>query len=221
MSERPGFTPGFAARHALAGQALQRAFTSPVPGFSAVDVRDRRSGRRGFAAAAAEAAAADPGVDPLAAAHAAGFAEGAAAALSQAAAAGGRDQAMLVEIGEQLRAAAAVNREALAARLRQTVMMLVARLVGEVGIDPERLAARVAAASELLADGAESALLRVNPADVALLEGRLPDAVFAVGDAAVDRGHFVLESASTLVEDGPELWLEQLAQAIDRVAIPA
>jgi flagellar assembly protein FliH len=30
----------------------------------------------------------------------------------------------------------------------------------------------------------------------------------------------VLESASTIVEDGPELWLEQLAQAIDRVAVP-
>jgi flagellar assembly protein FliH len=44
--------------------------------------------------------------------------------------------------------------------------------------------------------------------------------VFAVGDVHVARGSFVLESASTIVEDGPELWLEQLAQAIDRVAVP-
>ena len=71
------------------------------------------------------------------------------------------------------------------------------------------------------ADSAESAMLRVHPDDVALLEGKLPRSVFAVGDAAVTRGSFVLESASTIVEDGPELWLEQLAQAIDRVAVPA
>jgi len=36
----------------------------------------------------------------------------------------------------------------------------------------------------------------------------------------VERGGFVLESASTIVEDGPELWLEQMAQAIERVAMP-
>ena len=54
----------------------------------------------------------------------------------------------------------------------------------------------------------------------ALLEGRLPATIFAVGDAAIARGSFVMESASTIVEDGPELWLDQLAQAIDRVAVP-
>jgi flagellar assembly protein FliH len=30
----------------------------------------------------------------------------------------------------------------------------------------------------------------------------------------------VLESAATIVEDGPDLWIEQLAQAIDRAALP-
>src|SRR3546814_16503454 len=67
---------------------------------------------------------------------------------------------------------------------------------------------------------AESALLRVNPADVALLDGKLPKNVFAAGDEGVQRGAFVLEAASTIVEDGPDLWLEQLGQAIDRIAVP-
>jgi flagellar assembly protein FliH len=53
-----------------------------------------------------------------------------------------------------------------------------------------------------------------------LLEGRLPKTVFAAGDATVERGGFVIESASPIVEDGPGLWLEQLGQAIDRVALP-
>ena len=63
-------------------------------------------------------------------------------------------------------------------------------------------------------------MLRVHPDDVALLEGRLPKSIFAAGDPAVARGSFVLESASTIVEDGPELWLDQLAQAIERVPVP-
>jgi flagellar assembly protein FliH len=44
--------------------------------------------------------------------------------------------------------------------------------------------------------------------------------VFPVADPAVERGGFVLETASTVVEDGPSLWLEQLGAAIETVAVP-
>ena len=53
-----------------------------------------------------------------------------------------------------------------------------------------------------------------------LVEGKLPTTLFAVGDASIARGSFVLESASTIVEDGPDRWLDQLTQAIERVAVP-
>ena len=72
----------------------------------------------------------------------------------------------------------------------------------------------------MIGDDAESALLRMNPDDMPLVEGKLPDNIFAVADPHVARGHFVLESAATIVEDGPDLWLEQLAQAIDRAGLP-
>jgi flagellar assembly protein FliH len=108
----------------------------------------------------------------------------------------------------------------MAGQLRQTVLHLVAKLVGEVGIAPDVLAGRIKAAVDLLADAAESALIRLHPDDVPLVEGKLPASVFPVGDPHVARGGFVVESASTIVEDGPDLWLEQLAQAIDRVPIP-
>ena len=114
-----------------------------------------------------------------------------------------------------------LDRERIAARIRETVLLLVGKLVGEAGVSAELLARRVGTATDLLADSAESALLRVHPDDVALLDGRLPATVFAVGDPAVARGGFVMESASTIVEDGPALWLEQLTTAIDRVAVPA
>ena len=109
----------------------------------------------------------------------------------------------------------------MAEQLRRTVLMLVTRIIGDVGVEAERLAARVEVAADMLADAAESAMLRVHPDDVALLEGRLPATIFPVGDPNISRGSFVLESASTVVEDGPNLWIEQLAAAIDRVPIPA
>ena len=108
----------------------------------------------------------------------------------------------------------------MAAQLRQTVLLLVTRIVGDVGVAADRLAARVDVAADLLSDAAESAMLRVHPDDVALLDGRLPATIFPIGDASVSRGSFVLESASTVVEDGPALWMEQLAAAIDRVPLP-
>jgi flagellar assembly protein FliH len=108
----------------------------------------------------------------------------------------------------------------MAGQLRQTVLHLVSKLVGEVGIAPDVLAGRITAAVDLLADSAESALLRLHPDDLPLVEGKLPATIFPVGDPHVARGGFVIESASTIVEDGPDLWLEQLAQAIDRVPIP-
>lgn len=168
----------------------------------------------------AAASNAAPFADPIAMAHAAGYAEGVAAATAEISEAGARDRLLLAQLAEALRTEDRLDRSRVARQLRQTVLFLVTRLVGETGIEPGILSKRIESAADMLADSAESAMLRVNPEDVALLEGRLPKTIFAVGDAGVGRGSFVLESASTIIEDGPELWLEQLAQAIDHVAVP-
>ncbi|QNA85745.1 flagellar biosynthesis protein FliH [Sphingomonas sp. So64.6b] len=236
------FAPGFSARHNAAAQILHQAFSLPDEGFAPSDLRARAkpSGPVPFSPQVnpKHFEPADPNsnptegwdpfdtgtpsgfIDPIESAHAAGFAEGVAATLAESNEAGERDRALLAELAAALRADDRLDRERMARQLRQTVLFLVSRLVGEVGIAPDILAGRIDAAADILADSAESAMLRVNPDDVALLEGKLPRTVFAVGDPAVARGGFVLESASTIVEDGPELWLEQLALAIDRVAVP-
>lgn len=242
MSE---FQPGFASRHAAAASALSAAFALPR-GFEAIDLKapaaprafspQDAGGPRHFAPHDPDSNPTegwdplDPStsqpehdafVDPVAAAHAAGYAEGMAAALARDAADSGRDRAFVEALGEALGRGRGFDRERLALQLRQTVLLLVGRLVGEVGVSGELLAGRIESAVDCLADAAESALLRVHPDDVALLEGRLPKTLFAVGDAAVARGSFVLESASTIVEDGPDQWLEQLSQAIERAAVPS
>ena len=240
------FTAGFSSRGAGVAEAPQAAFAPRVAAFAAADLRDRAArGPVHFApqgngeASPKHFAPANPGanptagwdpldasappsafVDPVAAAHAAGYADGVEAALADVAATGERDRALLAALTDALQADDRVDRDAVARRLRQTVLLLVTRLVGDIGIAPDLLARRIEAAADLLSDAAESAMLRVHPDDVALLEGKLPRQIFAIGDASVARGAFVLESASTIVEDGPEEWLEQLAQAIDRVAVP-
>ncbi|MCW3834825.1 flagellar assembly protein FliH [Sphingomonas canadensis] len=236
------FLPGFASRHRAAADVLQRAFQDPG-GFSPADVD--RIGRREFTESAGTPrhfSPADPEanptagwdpfapdlppanmgafVDPIAAAHSAGVAEGRAAALAELDDARAREAALLDQVSLALAAGAHFDRDRMAGHLRQTVLHLVTRLVGEIGIAPDVLANRIGAAIDLLADSAESAMIRLHPDDLALLEGKLPERLFGVGDPNLARGAFVIESASTIVEDGPELWLEQLAQAIDRVPIP-
>lgn len=231
------FAAGFAGRIHAAEAILHRAFPDAVPfAPSQVEQIGRRTSAppmppRHFAPAAPgtpatqgwdpfEADTAEGFGDPIAAAREAGIAEGRAAALAELAAAQGRETALLDQVSTALAKGAHFDRERMAGHLRQTVLHLVAKMVGEIGVAPDILAGRIAAAVDLLADKAESALLRVHPDDVALLAGKLPASVFAAGDPHLQRGAFVVESASTIVEDGPDLWLEQLAAAIDRVPIP-
>ncbi|KRC79552.1 FliH/SctL family protein [Sphingomonas sp. Root241] len=236
------FAPGFSGRIQAAANVLQRAFGEGAA-FAAADVGS--IGRRGFEEPAPVSprhfSPADPGVnptegwdpftaevppaptafiDPIAAAHEAGFAEGRAAALAEIEEAHAREAALLDQVSTALAAGAHFDRERMAGHLRQTVLHLVQRMIGDAGIAPDILAARITAAVDLLADGAESALLRLHPDDVPLVQGKLPATIFPVGDPHVTRGSFVIESASTIVEDGPDIWIEQLAQAIDRVPIP-
>lgn len=243
MSDRgSGFQAGLAARHDAAASVLRQAFSAKPIGFAPADLIARlRDGPTPSATSSGPKhfSPADPAInptegwdpldptpnsstfiDPLAAAHAAGYAEGVAATTTAITEAGARDRAMIAALVEQLQSGGRLDREGVAKRLRQTVLFLVSKLIGETGVAPDLLAERIAAAAELLADAAESAMLRVHPDDVALLDGRLPRTIFPVGDATVSRGSFVLEAASTIVEDGPELWLEQLAHAIEHVPVP-
>lgn len=234
-----GFVVGFPARRDAAASALADTHATRTPGFTPAELIARieeafGGGPKHFSPPPSpgpdEATRGEvtlvgaelvTPVDPVAAAREAGFAEGVAAARADMEATSARDSAMLTGLAAALGQAGGFDRDLLAGRLRATVMTLVARVIGEAGVSADLLARRIEAATDLLADASESAMLRVHPTDVALLDGHLPTTVFAVGDESVQRGSFVLEAASTIVEDGPEMWLDQLTAAIDRVALPA
>lgn len=240
MSEAAGFAAGFVPR-ADAASIARLALIAPDD-FAPSDIKARahrgRGGPRATAAPEPKSFSPQPVaprshapddeeieetlethdgfVDPIAAARAAGFSEGVAHARTLADADDDHRAALAAALADTGR----IDREALARRLRETVMFLVTQLVGEIGVSADLLAARVAAATDLLADGAEAAVLRLHPDDAALIAAALPDHLHAIGDASLARGSFVIEAASTIVEDGPERWLEQLGAAIERVALP-
>ena len=226
-----GFVAGFAGRRDAAGAALRQAYAAKGVAFAPRDITpapppkhfdpaesgtnptegwdpfDANQPTTGF-------------VDPVQTARQQGYDEGLAAALANGGRLGERDQALLDELLKAVADDHRVDRERLAAHLRATVMLLVTKMIGETGIDGDLLTRRVASAAGMIGDDAESALLRINPDDLSLVEGKLPENIFAVADPHVVRGHFVLESAATIVEDGPDQWLEQLAQVIDRTGVP-
>jgi flagellar assembly protein FliH len=240
MSDMPdpsGFIAGFASRHDAAGAALRQAFSAKGTPFAPRDMtpeppREPEAGPKHFEPADRDADptegwdpfdASQPStgfIDPIEAARTAGFEDGVAAAMAETRANMDRDRAMLEALVAAINDDARVDRDRLAAHLRQTVLHLVTVMVGEAGVDGDLLGRRVTTAAGMLADDAESALVRVHPDDVPLVEGKLPTNIFAAGDATIARGSFVLESAATIVEDGPDLWLDQLALAIDRAALP-
>jgi flagellar assembly protein FliH len=180
--------------HHAVGQALHRAFDAPAENATLPEIKPH-SNDSGF-------------TEPVATAQAAACVEGMAATIAELGESRAHDRAMLVELAAALRSGRA-DREQIARQLRQAIRLLASGLVPS-----DILTRRIELAAERLADSSESALLRLHPDDVAPLEGKLPTTVFAIGDAGVGRGSFVLESASAIIEDRPEQWLEELAQVM-------
>jgi len=182
-------------RHRAVGQALHRAFDSPGENVTRPEASPHANDV-GFAG-------------PVVTAQAAACIEGMAATMAELGETRAQDRAMLIELAAALRSGGEVDRDLITQQLRAAV-----RLLGSGLIAPDILARRIELAAERLADSNESALLRLHPDDVAPLEGRLPTTVFAIGDAGVGRGSFILESASAIIEDRSEQWLEQLVRTM-------
>lgn len=107
--------------------------------------------------------------------------------------------------------------QALGALIAATVERLVGEVVGQVEIDRDTLMLRAQAAAALIGDETRPAVLKLNPDDVAYLDGAaLPVAIEA--DAGVSPGNLRLETVSGWIEDGLAVRLERLRCGLDRIA---
>lgn len=108
---------------------------------------------------------------------------------------------------------------ALGELLAETVDRLVRQIVGEVTIDGTMLAERAHAAAALIADETAPSRMRLHPADHARL-GNAAIPVEMIADATIAPGTVLLESGEGWIEDGPDVGLEKLRTALDKLGVP-
>ena len=153
--------------------------------------------------------------DVLAAAYTDGFNEGHRTANRELAA----EREALARLAEALEGLEPEPPHELAACLAETVERLVRQIVGEVSLDGALLLERATAAAALIADNAAPARMRLHPDDLVRLEGAdLP--VERVADPQLAPGTVLLEAGQGWIEDGPEVGLEKLRVALDRLGVP-
>lgn len=124
--------------------------------------------------------------------------------------------ARLVETLEQYRPEPP---QLLAELLAETVDRLVRQIVGEVVIDRAMLETRVNAVAGIIADETAPARMRLHPDDLARL-GHVRLALDLTGDPALMPGSVIVDTASGWIEDGPEVGIEKLRQALERMGVP-
>lgn len=129
------------------------------------------------------------------------------------------DWMMLVELVVMLLSNDCFDCDMVVMQLCQMVLFLVLKLVGEIGVLVELLMLCIDVVIELFVDIIELVLFCVYFDDVVLIEGNLFKIVFVVGDLSIVCGSYVFESVFIIVEDGLEMWLDQLVYVIECVVV--
>lgn len=129
------------------------------------------------------------------------------------------ERASLVHLVEALGVLQPEEPHALGELLAETVDRLVRQILGEVTIDGTLLSDRAHAAAALIADETAPSRMRLHPDDHLRLSNALI-AVDMVADATIPPGTVLLESGEGWIEDGPDVGLEKLRVALDRLGVP-
>lgn len=155
-------------------------------------------------------AASDPGAQAWEAGYAAGSAEtqqGADQAAAELAAARSRIELALARLDTE-------QTEQLRQKLFAAIEALCEASLAPLRLDPGALAARVERAAAMLARADDQRILRLHPADLALVAHHLPEGLEVRPDPALERGALRLETANGGVEDGPAHWRRAIAEAL-------
>ena len=106
------------------------------------------------------------------------------------------------------------QQELLRQRLFVAIEVLCEASLEPLKLDRDALAARVDRAAAMLARADDERLLRLHPADIALVGDALPAGLEVRPDPALERGALRLETANGGVEDGPAHWRRAIAEAL-------
>lgn len=152
--------------------------------------------------------------DPIATAFAEGYAAGVAEAQARAAEQAAANAAARDGLALSLVRLDAEFEEQLRQRLRDTVAALCEAAIAPLALDEDALLRRIEKAVSMLTRADDERVIRLHPADLALLSPRFATDWQVMPDPALERGALRVETASGGVEDGPELWRRAIAEAL-------
>lgn len=102
----------------------------------------------------------------------------------------------------------------LSERLREFALEICMSTLEPLAIDPKLLERRIRLALSMLNRATDKPSLYVNPQDMLLIRGSVPDEVPVLADPSLGRGDIRLEAATGGVEDGPECWRRSIREAL-------
>lgn len=152
--------------------------------------------------------------DPVAEALARGREEGRAAAMAEFAAQRAEEDAAREAITLAFARFDEDSAKALRERLRETVIALCEDAVLPLALDTQGLVRRVEAAAALLQRKTDERVIRLHPADHALVLPLVDAGLSLVPDPSIERGGLRIDTDDGGVEDGPGHWRQAIAEAL-------
>lgn len=152
--------------------------------------------------------------DPVAAAFARGVTAGEEQAKAECEKRIAASEARCAALLQKLAAAVATETEALADRLRETVLALCEGVIVPLAAEPEGLAKRCTAAAALLAQTQGERVAYLHPEDAVHVAPLLAPGITVCADPTLGRGALRLETPDGGAADGPVEWRRALAEAL-------
>ncbi len=162
----------------------------------------------------AQAGAASTPPDPVSLAWAEGHAAGLAEARAEAEVAAADVAAARSAFAASFARLDADLAEALRQKLHATVIALCEETLRPLALDEAALARRVERAAQLFARADDERVIRLHPDGLAAVAPQLPADWTFVPDPALERGALRVETLSGGIEDGPEQWRRDIAEAL-------
>lgn len=155
-----------------------------------------------------------PEEDPLAQAWDAGFAAGLEEAAAIMKAEAEADANAREGLSLQFARLDAELAEGLRQRLYDTVVTLCESALAPLALDAEALLSRIERAVGMLQRAGDERIIRLNPADLALVSDKCRGDWTIVPDSSLARGALRIETTDGGIEDGPAQWRQAIAEAL-------
>lgn len=145
------------------------------------------------------------------------FEDGRLQGLADAGQLAGKETAERRKLGSSLRRMDEEMTQALGGHLSEAIVALCEATLAPLALDRDLLATRCQKAARLLGDTHNDSVLRLNPDDIAALDGEFLQSWNISPDPDLPQGALRIESAGGGISDGPDQWRAALRETLGLV----